>query len=447
MLSSSRSSGPKKQSWRSKKQDIQVGQFQFSKKVALRYLWTRRSEAFITIITVISILGVAIGVMVLNVTMAIMTGFEHELRDKILGANAHISVKSLGGSISNWRALSSAVHQIPGVASVSPFTYHQALIRSENRSTGILIRGVEKGTAAAEQLASEMGKSEDLDLLFNPPKVTVQGAEGGDGEAELPGLVVGRELMRILGVFRGEPVSLLSPQVGSTPFGLVPRFKRFVVVGSYKGLMEYESGVAYASLEEAQKFFQMGDNVSGLEVRVKDIYSAPAISREILDKGGAISAGIFAQDWTETNKPLWDAMKLERNVYFIVLLLIIVMASFSIITTLVMLVLEKRKDIAVMKTLGATSGSIGNIFRIQGAVIGGVGTILGLILGYGLCIALKEYGFPLDERIFQMSKLPININWLNFALVGIAAFAICCLATIYPARRASTLDPSEVLRY
>ncbi len=424
-----------------------MGQLQFSKKVALRYLWTRRSEAFITIITVISILGVAIGVMVLNVTMAIMTGFEHELRDKILGTNAHISVKSLGGSINNWHALSSVIRQIPGVESVSPFTYHQALIRSENRSTGILIRGVEKGTAAAGQLASEMGTSEDIDLLFDPPKVAVRGADGGNGEAELPGLVAGRELMRILGVFRGEPVSLLSPQVGSTPFGLVPRFKRFVVVGSYKGLIEFESGVAFVSMREAQRFFQMGDNVSGLEVRVKDIYAAPAISREILDKGGEISIGIFAQDWTETNKPLWDAMKLERNVYFIVLLLIIIMASFSIITTLIMLVLEKRKDIAVMKTLGATSGSIGNIFRIQGAVIGGIGTVLGLALGYGLCIGLKEFGFPLDERIFQMSKLPININWINFALVGLAAFAICCLATVYPARRASTLDPSEVLRY
>lgn len=421
-------------------------QLHFSKKVALRYLWTRRSEAFITIITVISVLGVAIGVMVLNVTMAIMTGFENELRDKILGANAHIVVKSVDGAISEWRRVDEALRGIEGVLSVSAFTYHQALIRSDTRSTGLLIRGIEKESAAAQQLSQDMGASQSIEALYDPAPVPVLRAEGEDAEARLPGLVVGRELTRLLGLFPGQPVSLLSPQVTSTPFGLMPRFKRFVVAGTYKGLMEYESGVAYAALEEAQRFFQMGDSVSGLELRVKDIYAAPVIAQKILNLAGKLDPGIYAQDWTQTNKPLWDAMKLERNVYFIVLLLIIVMASFSIISTLVMLVLEKRKDIAVLKTLGATSSSIGNIFRIQGAVIGGLGTLIGLALGYGLCIFLREYGFPLDERIFQMSRLPIHIHWLNFALVGIAAFAICCVATIYPSWRASSLGPSEVLR-
>lgn len=422
-------------------------QFRFSRKVALRYLWTKRAEAFITIITVISVLGVAIGVMVLNVTMAIMTGFEQELRDKILGVNAHILVKSLDGVIRDWHKVDDVVRKIPGVKSVSPFTYHQALARSETRSTGLLIRGISKDSAAARQLAEEMGAQQDLGLLFDPPPVSVLGAQGENAEAKLPGLVVGRELTRILGIFPKQPISILAPQVNSTPFGLMPRFKRFVIAGTYKGLMEYESGVAYASLEEAQLFFQMGDGISGLEIRVNDIYAAPAIAQEIISQADAVSPGIIAQDWTEMNKPLWDAMKLERNVYFIVLLLIIIMASFSIISTLVMLVLEKRRDIAVLKTLGATSGSIGNIFRIQGAVIGGIGTILGLLFGYLMCVFLREYGFPLDERIFQMSKLPIHIHWLNFTLVGVAAFSICCLATIYPAWRASSVGPSEVLRY
>ncbi|NMC63791.1 MAG: ABC transporter permease [SAR324 cluster bacterium] len=422
-------------------------QFNFSKKVALRYLWTRRSEAFITIITVISVLGVAIGVMVLNVTMAIMTGFEHELRDKILGANAHITVKSLDGVIYNWQKVDEAIKEIPGVNSVSAFTYHQALARSDTRATGLLIRGIQKGSAAAEQLSKEMGTRQEIGALFSPPSVPILNVEGEESEASLPGLVVGRELTRILGVFPGQALSIMAPQVSSSPFGLMPRFKRFVVVGTYKGLMEYESGVAYANLEEAQKFFQTGEGVSGLEVRINDIYKAPVLAQEILSRTNSVAPGIYAQDWTEMNKPLWDAMKLERNVYFIVLLLIIIMASFSIISTLVMLVLEKRKDIAVLKTLGATSKSIGNIFRIQGAVIGGIGTILGLILGYTTCVLLREYGFPLDERIFQMSRLPIHIHWLNFTLVGVAAFSICCLATIYPAWRASSLSPSEVLRY
>jgi lipoprotein-releasing system permease protein len=221
-----------------------------------------------------------------------------------------------------------------------------------------------------------------------------------------------------------------------------------LVVGIYNsGLVEYESGVAYVSLEEAQKFFGMKDAVSGLEVRVADINAAPAVARQILDRLGGVGAGFTVSDWTATNKPLWDALQLEKRVYFIVLLLIIVMASFSIITTLIMIVLEKRKDIAVMKTLGASTKSVGRIFRIQGAVIGGLGTGIGLLLGFLGCVILKRYGFPLDERIFQMSTLPIKIDWQNFAAVGVAAFLICFFATVYPARRAARLEPSDVLRY
>jgi lipoprotein-releasing system permease protein len=221
-----------------------------------------------------------------------------------------------------------------------------------------------------------------------------------------------------------------------------------LVVGIYSsGLVEYESGVAYVSLEEAQKFFGMKDAVSGLEVRVKDINAAPIIARQILDHLGGAGSGFTVSDWTATNKPLWDALQLEKRVYFIVLLLIIVMASFSIITTLIMIVLEKRKDIAIMKTLGASTKSVGRIFRIQGAVIGGLGTAIGLLLGFLGCVVLKRYGFPLDERIFQMSTLPIKIDWQNFAAVGVAAFLICFFATMYPARRAARLEPSDVLRY
>jgi len=211
--------------------------------------------------------------------------------------------------------------------------------------------------------------------------------------------------------------------------------------------VEYENGVAYLSLEEAQRFFEMSDAVSGLEVRVFDVDAAPRIAREVLASIGGMSSGFTASDWTSTNKPLWDAIQLEKRVYFIVLLLIIVMASFSIITTLVMIVLEKRKDIAVMKTMGASTASVARIFRIQGAVIGGLGTCAGLLLGFLGCLALREYGFPLDERIFQMSKLPIRMELLNFVWVGAAAFLICFFATVYPARRAARLEPSEVLRY
>lgn len=421
----------------------------FSRKIALRYLWSKRSEAFISIITVISIVGVAIGVMVLNIVMAVMTGFESELREKIVGTDSHIVVSGGGGgAIIGWEEVADRIKHIDGVASVSPFTYHQVLIRSETRASGLLLRGIQEGSATAEQVSRYIPPGRTLEPLFHPSSITVSLASGEESEAQLPGILVGRSLATSLGLFAGMPVSILSPQVTSTPFGLVPSFRRFVVVGSYSsGLGEYESGVAYISLPEAQKFFDMQGGVTGLEVRVKDINKAPEIAQVIVDTVDGGPSGLSARDWTQTNKALWDAIQLEKRVYFIVLLLIIVMASFSIVTTLIMIVLEKRKDIAVMKTLGASTPSIGRIFRIQGAVIGGIGTLLGLVLGFVGCWGLKKFGFPIDEKIFQMSTLPVTIDPANFAMVGVAAFLICFFATVYPARRAASLEPSDVLRY
>jgi len=424
-----------------------VPSFNFSKKIACRYLWSKRSEAFVTIITVISVMGVALGVMVLNIVMAVMTGFEHTLREKIVGANSHIVVKPVGGRIEGWSDIAAKLGALPGVESVSPFTYHQALIRTAGGSAGLLIRGIEKGSAGDAQVAG-YSSAEVVRDLFAPPAVTQADPSGEESEVNLPGIVVGRELSQSLGLFTGTPVSILSSGVVSSPFGLVPRYKRFVVVGSYRsGLVEYESGLAYVALAEAQSFFKMGGAVSGLEIRVHDIDESPRIAARVSEALGGVAAGYAVQDWTQTNKPLWDAIRLEKKVYFIVLLLIVVMASFSIVSTLIMIVLEKRKDIAVLRTLGASERSIGRIFKIQGAVIGGIGTISGLVLGLVGCLALRRYGFPLDERIFQMSTLPIRIEPLNFLVVGIAAFAICALATIYPAKRASALQPSDVLRY
>jgi lipoprotein-releasing system permease protein len=421
----------------------------FSRTIALRYLWSRRSEAFISIITRISVVGVAIGVMVLNIVMAVMTGFEHELREKIVGTDSHIHLTSAyGGTIAGWREVAQRIKGVEGVASVSPFTNNQALIRSEGRASGVLIRGIERDTDSMNQVAKFLPDKSVLSSLYEPPPITVSLASGEESEAKLPGILIGKSLAGAHQLFAGNPVSLLSPQVSSTPFGLVPTFRRFVVVGTYSsGLSEYESGVAYVALSEAQRFFGLGDTVSGLEVRVADINAAPEISARILQELGGIRSGLFARDWTVTNKPLWDAIQLEKRAYFVILLLIIVMASFSIVTTLIMTVMEKRKDIAIMKTMGASTAGISRIFRIQGAVIGGVGTICGLILGYLGCIGLREFGFPLDERVFQMSTLPIRIEPLNFLVTGLAAFAICFFATVYPARRAANLEPSEVLRY
>ena len=426
-----------------------MSSFAFSKKIALRYLWSKRSEAFISIISIISVAGIAIGVMVLCIVMAVMTGFEHELREKIVGTDSHIIVRKLGEKVTGWREIRDKISHVPGVVSVSPYTSNQALLRANDRASGILIRGVEEGSAGADQLSHFLRGSFSLKELFTPPAVSVVSPDSGKEEsATLPGIVLGRELCTQLGLIAGTPLSILSPTVGSTPFGLIPRFKRFVVVGSYSsGLVEYDSSLAYVPLAEAQRFFQMGDAVNGFEVRVKVVDDAPRIAQEIVSALGGLSSGLYAQDWTERNKPLWNAIHLEKRVYFIVLLLIIVMASFSIVTTLIMIVLEKRRDIAIMKTLGASANSIALIFCTQGAIIGFTGTLSGLLLGFLGCEALKTWGFPLDERVFQMSTLPIQMEPLNFLVIGIAAFLIGCGATIYPAFRASGLKPSDAFRF
>ncbi len=427
---------------------------QFSLMVALRYLWSKRSEAFITIITVISVLGVAVGVMVLNMTMAIMTGFQTELKTRVVGANSHILVWGTSGRIDDWSQIAERIRGVAGVQSVSAFTQNQALLKSERglgntEAVGVLIRGVQENSAAAEQVRAYMGLSKGEKLpLFDPPAIEVTNPLGQEESVVLPALVVGRQLQRSLGVITGVPVSVLSPQTGASPFGLMPRFKRFVIAGIYQsGLSEFESGLAYASLTDAQRFFSMGDAVSGLEVRVDNVGDAPKITRQMMEALGGVQSGVYARDWTESNRALWEALQLERRVYFIVLLLIIVMASFSIVTTLIMLVIEKRRDIAILRTMGATPRSVGMVFFMQGAVIGAIGTVLGMLFGYFGCLALRWYGFPLNEEIFQMSTVPVYIEPVNFLVVGVSAFTICCVATIYPAFRASRLHPAELLRY
>ncbi|MCB0310312.1 MAG: ABC transporter permease, partial [Bdellovibrionales bacterium] len=353
-----------------------------------------------------------------------------------------------GGEIKDWRAIESTIRSVPGVESVAPFTYQQALLRNDRTSSGVLIRGIQQGSASADQLSEYLDGNQRIEKLFNPEPLELKDSNGDPQTVTLPGIVVGKELARSMGLLVGSPVSLLSPQVSSTPFGLVPRFKRFVVTATYSsGLVEYESGLAYITLEDAQRFFRLEDAISGFEIRVDHIELSPKIASAIMDALGGFGSGFYAQDWTEQNKPLWEAIHLEKRVYFLVLQLIIVMASFSIISSLIMIVLEKRKDIAILKTMGASTRSIANIFMLQGMVIGLCGTLSGLLLGYAGCVALEHYGFPLPEGAFPMKTLPVRIDLFSFFLVGLVAFVICCIATLYPAIRASRLDPCEVMRY
>lgn len=420
----------------------------FERFIAFRYLRSKRKEVFISIISIISILGVAISVMVLDIVLAVMTGFEAELREKLVGANAHVVVRRLGGHIEEWAPLREQILGVPGVVAAFPYTYNQAMITSPSGARGIIIHGVSEFPEAKAKVAQYLEAGSDIEALFSHPEIEIMRPDGTPDIVRLPPLIVGRELRRKLGLPLGEPVTLFSPEMSSSPQGLIPKQRRFAIIGAYSsGLVEYESALAYTSLRDAQTFFGLGEEVTGIEVKVQNLFEARAIADRILEQLGGADSVYYATDWTEPNKPLWDAIKLEKRVYFIVLLLLILVASFSIVSTLVMVVMEKGRDIAIMKSMGARDSSILRIFLIQGAMIGTAGTILGTLLGILGCYGLREFGFEIDRSVFSLDQVPVHMLPSNFIVVGISAFVITTLAGIYPAVRASRLKPAEALRY
>lgn len=422
--------------------------FPFERFMSLRYLRSKRKEVFISIITVISLLGVAVSVMVLNIVLSVMTGFEEELQTKLIDANAHITLKHYKGSLENYEELTKELRDLSQVTSVFPYTYSQAMIRNEQSARGLLIRGVHESEAPSEKLAAMLENPDHIKRLFKRGSIKVQRPDGEDDIVELPTIFIGQELQQKLGVYEGSIVTLLSPEVGSSPMGLVPRHRRFIVGAIYSsGLVEYESGLAYISIKEAQEFFKLGDTVTGIEMMIKDRTRTKDVMDIIADKLANRDTGFFLSDWTDQNKPLWDAIQLEKRVYFIVLLLLILVASFSIVATLVMVVMEKGRDIAILKTMGAKDRQILKIFIMQGALIGAGGVILGTLLGYLGGLALREYGFPIDARVFSLDTVPVHMHGSNFLLVAVAGFIITSLAGVYPAYRASRLLPAEALRY
>lgn len=422
----------------------------FEPLLAFRYLRSKRKEVFISIITVISVLGVAVSVMVLDIVLSIMTGFEEELQTKLIDANAHIVVRRLGGDIDATPELLTKIREVQGVAAAFPFTYNQAMISTPFGSRGLLVRGLADDEASRKKLLKVLKNGANFDKLFSPAAVTVNRPDGREDSVNLPPLIIGRALRESLSIAAEAPVMLFAPDFTAAPQGLVPKLKRFAIVGFYSsGLIEYENGLAYASIKDAQNFFGLGGRVSGVEVVLSDsdLLRARDIAQNIVDNLSESGVGYYATDWTEQNKPLWDAIRLEKKVYFIVLLLLILVASFSIISTLIMIVMEKGKDIAILKSMGATDRSILRVFLIQGCLIGFTGVLLGTLFGYLGCIGLREYGFQLDERVFSLSQVPVHMLPQNFILVAISGLIITALAGIYPAKRAAGLRPAEALRY
>jgi lipoprotein-releasing system permease protein len=402
-----------------------------------RYLRARQKQAFINLITILSIAGVTVGVMALIVVIAVMSGFEADLKARILGGQSHILLLRHGGAFTDYPRVLKEVEKVDGVEAATPFIYTQGMLRSKSGAAGAVVRGIDPATAGRV-----IKTLNDVSLPYQ--------SESNDRQSsspEAPGIVLGRELAKHLGVIEGNIVYLISPSAMITPIGHVPAMKQFKVTGFFKsGMYEFDSSFAYINLNDAQEILRMGEAVTGIEVRVRDIYKAKEVAGKIIDK---LQYPYWARDWMQMNQNLFRALKIERRVMFIILTLIILVAAFNIASTLIMMVMGKTRDIAILKAMGATHKSIRKVFVFNGMVIGLIGTMLGLCLGLILCVALKHYDiYELTGDIYYFTTtLPVKLEALNVISIVSAALVICFLATLYPANQAAKLNPVEALRY
>jgi len=401
-----------------------------------RYLRTRQKHAFISLITFLSIAGVAVGVMALIVVISVMAGFESDLKDRILGIESHIVLTKKGGSFFDYRKVSGLIKENEQVAASSPFIHSQVMIKSQTTASGAVLRGVDP-----ESVGSVVKHFRNSGLKENLMAVRTT-----SGELSIPGIILGKELAASLRVGRGDIIYIVSPRGMLTPMGHIPSMKRFQVTGLFEsGMYEYDGAYAYIDLREAQRMLRLNDTVTGIEIKVKDIYRAGQIAENLV---AIIGFGYEAKDWMKMNRNLFSALKLEKTVMFIILTLIIFVAAFNIASSLIMMVMKKTRDIGILKAMGASSTSIRRIFVYSGMAIGTIGTFLGIFFGIGLCILLTRYKFiELPGDVYYITTLPVRLEALDIFTIGLAAMVICFLATLYPAHKASGIDPVEAIRY
>ena len=421
--------------------------------VSIRHLSAKKSKKFISLNTWISIAGVGLGVMALIVVIAVMSGFSKDLRDKILGTNSHVVVSNVNRAmVENYDGILKKVRSVEGVMAAAPFIMNQVMLINGDRVSGIVVRGIDP---EKEETVSDLGKNMVSGTVSDlKTKSSFSGEIKGREKKNRAGIILGKELLRRLGVEVGDIVSMVSPVSRVTPVGLIPRMKLFKVVGVFEsGMYEYDANLSFILLKAAQKFFSMKNGVSGIEVRVADIEQAGNIASVIQNKLGF---PYLVRDWMRMNRNLFSALKLEKIVMFIILILIIFVAAFNIVSTLFMLVMEKTREIAILKSMGASCSSIIKIYSYQGLVIGLVGTFLGCATGFVIVPNLNEIvssiesifgivAFPSD--VYYLDRLPSKIQYMDSFLIIIFSVVICLVASLYPAWRASKLDLVNGLRY
>jgi len=410
----------------------------FETFIGWRYLKAKRKQTFISLITLISLAGVALGVTALIVVLAVMNGFQEDVKNKILGVTSHLVVLRYGQPMEDYEKLMPVIEKVDGVVSAEPFIYSQVMINAMGGLSGAILRGADPELPATRHRLERIMKSGRLTDLA--------GDEPGSGEPART-IIFGVELARQLGVTVGDTVRLVSPMGQITPLGgRAPRVRDYKVVGVFEsGMYEYDSTLAYISLRQAQDFLNLGPSVTGLEVKVEDIYQADKIREAVTAELGP---SYWAKDWMQMNRNLFSALKLEKVAMFIILTLTVLVAAFNIISTLIMVVMEKTRDIAILKSMGATGLSIMKIFVFQGLIVGLIGTSAGLAGGIFLCELLAKYKFiQLPSDVYYITTLPVRMEASDVALITFSAVFISFLATLYPAWQASRLNPVEALRY
>ncbi len=406
--------------------------------LGLRYTKARRRNHFINFISVVSMLGIMLGIIALIVVLSVMNGFHKEIRERILGMTSHATVSAVEGGLPNWREARKLAAQNPNVLGSAPFIQIQAMLVNSPNVSGAFLRGIDP---TLENQVSEVGYHMKIGQIT-------------DLKSKKFGIILGHDLAIMLGVTVGDKITVVTPKVQVTPAGMLPRLKRFTVIGIFQiGMSDYDRGMALLHIKDAARLLRLGDAVTGVRLKLDDMWLAPKISRDLaLALGGYYRIG----NWTEKHRNFFLALNTEKRMMSIILFLIVAVAAFNIVSALVMVVTDKQSDIAILRTLGASPRSIMGIFIVQGTIIGLLGSLMGAILGVIIAlnvesvVATIEYMFHikfLDPNIYYISQLPSDLHWDDVGFVSLGAFFMSILATIYPAWRAATVQPAEALRY